>query len=52
MLPIVLSIKQDLNSIVPSIVPPIVLSIRPDINFIVPSIVLSIILLCYLLCLV
>ena len=52
MLPIVLSIKQDLNSIVPSIVPPIVLSLRPDINFFVPSIVLSIVLLCYLLCLV
>ncbi len=37
MLPIVLSIKQDLNSIVPSIVSPIVLSVRPDINFFVPS---------------
>ena len=40
MRPTVLGIRQDLNSIVPSIVPPIVLSIRPDINFIVLSIVL------------
>ena len=40
MLPIVLSIRQNLNSIVPSVVPPIVLSVRPNMNSTVPSIVL------------